>query len=200
MNGGLNWRPTPDPSEKVAAEWPVLAVGSRTRGTSVTLLPTRRWRLARDRQLALPRTNSRGGFWCAIGRVAELKGDGFTGPAQRVFGCLAEDDESWQFGDRQHDARRLDRFYVDEVLFVMVRLPPFVRRLGAELLAKRPERTRDEPTMDAQRRPLPAFVTCARDASLNANVAPGRRSGRGSNESTGRVSVSTSEPAALESG
>jgi len=84
----------------------------------------------------------------AIGRVAELKGDGFAGPAERVFGCLAEDDESRQFGDRQHDASWLDGLYADEVLFAMVRLPPFVVDWALKL-NKRPESTRDEPIMNA---------------------------------------------------
>src|SRR5258708_37853920 len=50
-----------------------------------------------------------------IGQVAELKGDGFEGRPERIFGCLTEDDESWKFGDRQHDARRPDRLDADHV-------------------------------------------------------------------------------------
>ena len=32
----------------------------------------------------------------AIGQVAELKGDGFAGPPERIFGCPTEDYESRQ--------------------------------------------------------------------------------------------------------
>src|SRR5258708_31521213 len=67
-----------------------------------------------------------------IGQVAELKGDGFEGRPERIFGCLTEDDESWKFGDRQHDARRPDRLDADHVPLRHGSVASLRRRLGAE--------------------------------------------------------------------
>src|SRR5579859_1913460 len=114
---------------KSSPEWPVLAVGSRAPGHISHFAPYAEM----GRSSTRPAEDQLERWLLVeIGRVAELKGDGFTCPAERIFGCLAEYDESWQFGDRQHNARRLDRLYADQVPLRHGSVASF-RRLGGEI-------------------------------------------------------------------